>query len=260
MKFTKIRQCGREYSVAFPNEEAVQFGDVVQNATITSAGVAALSTDSVVWNVATGQFLLRRGLTYYDAWSASTDETVGDAASWAAKLTAGRCFYINNGDGTMKWFYYDGVQMLESVAEADTSAAAFVADLGNFSSVSAGLSAAGAKDLASNLAVRLITFSVPSLNESVNILQQHFGSICTQMVLAEGKTRTSYLRSVVLGGNYSVGNLQQLHLYTKMRVENGMLVGYTADGVDSPNCKRTEICSLTEAAATASTDETETTE
>ncbi len=114
MKFTKIRQGGREYSIAFPNEEATLFGGVVPNATITSAGVTAVSTDAVVWNVATGQFLLRRGLTFYDAWAASADGTVDDAAAWNARLVAGRRFYVDNGDGTMLWYYCDGVSLLES--------------------------------------------------------------------------------------------------------------------------------------------------
>lgn len=267
-------------------QEATLFGGVVQNATITQAGVTALNTDVIVWNVATGQFLLRRGFTCYDAWAASTDGTVGDANSWAAKRTAGRRFYTDMGDGTMKWFYYDGAQMLETMAETDAAVTEVLTDhesrikagenglaalnrtvlnLGEFASVSAGLAAAAQSTVASNLAVRLITFSVPSLNQSVNVLQQHFGSLCTQIVLAEGNTRVTYIRSITTGGNYSVGALQQLHLYTKMAVENGMLVGYTMTPTGTQttgNFKRVEICSLTETTeATAETNETdETTE
>lgn len=233
--------------------DTFQFGGIVSGVSVETSSTQATS-GTIVFDTELNVFLLRSGLKYYMGWNSLSEYLVSSAEWEKRKTTSGSKFYIDNEDDTMTWFVSNGSSLLKM------NTPAYIADLGNFSSVSAGLSAAGAKDLASNLAVRLITFSVPSLNESVNILQQHFGSICTQMALAEGKTRTSYLRSIILGGNYSVGNLQQLHLYTKMRVENGMLVGYTADGVDSPNCKRTEICSLTEAAATASTDETETTE
>lgn len=130
-----------------------------------------------------------------------------------------------------------------------------ICSIGEYTSVAEGLQIAGLASYANDTDIRLITFSVPSLHQTVNILQQHFGYICTQIILAEGKTRTTYLRSITLGENYAVGELQQLHLYTTIRVENGMLVGYTADNPDSPNCKRTEICSL--ATATTHSDSEE---
>lgn len=258
MKFTKIRQGGREYSIAFPNEEATLFGGVVPNATITSAGVTAVSTDAVVWNVATGQFLLRRGLTFYDAWAASADGTVDDAVAWNTLLVAGRRFYVDNGDGTMKWYYYNGEQMLETVSEIDpaitealanhensiTKLNTTILDLGEFTSTSAGLAAAAEKAITENRDIRFITFRVPSLRQSVNILQQHFNYITTQIIFTEGKSRTSYQRTITTGDNYAVGGLQQLHLYTTIQVEGNELVGYTADSPSSPNTKRTVICSL----------------
>lgn len=246
---------------------AYSFGGIVNGVTPEISSTVA-DSGAIKFDNTLGQFILAKGLPakYYLSWAAGAvaESSLiwnGDSVLKGRKQ-AGNRFYVDNSDGTMRWFYYNGAQMLETVAETNedvtevltdheeriTALSQTVLNLGEFTSVSAGLSAAGAKNLASNHAVRLITFSVPSLNESVNILQQHFGSICTQMVLAEGKTRTSYLRSITLGGNYSVGGLQQLHLYTEMRVENGMLVGYTADGVTSPNCKRTEICSLMETA------------
>ena len=249
---------------------AYSFGGIVNGVTPETSSTVA-DSGAIKFDNTLGQFILAKGLPakYYLSWAAGAvaESSLiwnGDSVLKGRKQVGNR-FYIDNGDGTMNWFYYDGVQMLETTAATNKDVTEVLTDheerienaedsladvlttvynLGEFPSVSEGLTAAAEKSITENRNIRLIIFRVPSLRQSVNILQQQFNYITTQVVFLEGKSRTSYQRSITTGDNYVVGDLQQLHLYTTIQVEGNELVGYTADTPDSPNTKRTVICSL----------------
>lgn len=260
---------------------AYSFGGVVNGVTPETSSTVA-DSGTIKFDNTLGQFILAKGLPakYYLSWAAGAvaESSLiwnGDSVLKGRKQVGNR-FYIDNGDGTMNWFYYDGAQMLETTVATNKDVTEVLTDheerienvedslvdvltmvynLGEFPSVSAGLAAAAEKSITENHNIRFITFRVPSLRQSVNILQQHFNYITTQIIFTEGKSRTSYQRTITTGDNYAVGGLQQLHLYTTIQVEGNELVGYTADSPSSPNTKRTVICSLDlDSVATLETD------
>lgn len=80
---------------------------------------------AIVYDTAKNRFLLRTttniltgAVAYYISWASvlgQEDATVWNGSSTdTGRLTPGNCFYIDCGDGTMRWLYYDGTQMLEA--------------------------------------------------------------------------------------------------------------------------------------------------
>lgn len=96
--------------------EAYKFIGVVSGVTIQTSSTTA-NSGFVLWDKVNNYFVLRVGLTsytYYRSWAKGT--ATDSSETWNARLVDGNRFYVDNGDGTMLWYYYDGSQMLEAVS------------------------------------------------------------------------------------------------------------------------------------------------